>query len=194
MAHLIYTTPAFLLRSRPSREDSRVLTLYTRELGLVEAYAQGVRKLKSKLRPHLSELSLARVSLVRGREFWRLTSAENLTNFGDCKPGKVLLVSRIFSLILKLVNGELAHPELFDELEKALVFLTESNLDPRSLHHFEIVMVLKVLYHLGYLGQASNLEQFFLSPDWTLEFLESVGPLRRQALASINQSFEQSQL
>ena len=194
MAHLIYTTPAFLLRSRPSREDSRVLTLYTRELGLVEAYAQGVRKLKSKLRPHLSELSLARVSLVRGREFWRLTSAENLATFGDCQPEKLRLVSRFFRLVLKLINGEFRQPELFDELENGLVFLTETNLDPRSLHHFEIVMVLKILYHLGYLGQTENLEQFFLSPDWTLEFLESVGPLRRQALASINQSFEQGQL
>lgn len=158
---------------------------------MVEAFAQGIRKLKSKLRPHLAELSLAQVSLVRGREFWRLTSAENLMIFGG-SASKLRLVSRLFRLVLKLVGGELTQPELFDELEKGLVFLTTTNLDPRSLHHFEIIIVLKILYHLGYLGRQESLEQFFLAPDWTRQLLESVGPLKRQALISINQSFEES--
>ena len=73
--HHLHHTEAYVLGSSPKGEDSKLLRLYTRELGLVYAHAQGVRKLSSKLRFTLQDFSLATVDLVRGREIWRVTTA-----------------------------------------------------------------------------------------------------------------------
>lgn len=189
----IYTTAAFILKSRNRGENSRIVSLYTRELGMVEALAQGVRKLKSKLRPHLEELSLARVSLVKGREFWRVTSAEKIFSLGRPRP-KARVVSRLFLLLNKFVHGQSPDQVLFEELQAGLTFLENSELDGRSLSHFEIIMVLKVLYQLGYLSKEGELEPFLTSKEWSRVFLELIAPLRHRAIASINTSFGESQL
>ena len=73
--HHIHHTEAFVLGSSPKGEDSKLLRLYTRELGLVYAHAQAVRKLSSKLRFTLQDFSRASVDLVRGKEIWRVTTA-----------------------------------------------------------------------------------------------------------------------
>jgi hypothetical protein len=52
-----------------------MLSIFTRDFGLVTAVAQGIRLEKSKLRYYVQNYSFAVFSLVRGKEFWRLTSA-----------------------------------------------------------------------------------------------------------------------
>jgi len=86
-----YTTEAVVLGSRDAGEANKYYFLLTRELGLIHAFAQGVRELKSKLRYSLAELSYVKVSLVRGKEKWRLTSVvplpelDGLKNSGEKK-------------------------------------------------------------------------------------------------------------
>ena len=73
--HAIHTTPGFIIGSRPYGEAGKMLSIFTRDFGLVTATAQGIRLERSKLRYHAQDLSFGSFSLVRGREFWRLTSA-----------------------------------------------------------------------------------------------------------------------
>ncbi|MEK7646238.1 MAG: recombination protein O N-terminal domain-containing protein [Patescibacteria group bacterium] len=72
----IHTTPGFVIGSRPYGEAGKMLSIFTRDLGLVSVAAQGIRLEKSKLRYHTSDYSLGIFSLVRGKEVWRLTSAQ----------------------------------------------------------------------------------------------------------------------
>ena len=129
MSYHIYTTKGIVLSERPLKEADRMYSILTRDFGLVRAHATGVRKGVSKLRGSLEPVSLSTVSLVRGKEFWRLTSAELIKSFKTSKP---------LALLEKLVAGEAPHPELFDIVEKHI----ESS---------ETTLVSQILYHLGYL-------------------------------------------
>lgn len=140
MSYHIYTTKGIILSSRPVREADRLYSVLTRDLGLIRATALGVRKGESKLRGSLEPFALSKISLVRGKEFWRITSAEVLENIPN-KPE----VARPLQLLEKLVQGESHHVELFDMVEK---FLTK---EKGEKEEFETQFVANILFELGYL-------------------------------------------
>ncbi len=133
MSYHIYTTRGIVLSERPVREADRIYTILTRDLGLVQATALGVRKEASKLRGALEPFVLSKISLVRGKEYWRVTSAECIQSISPTPT-----VARPLVLLEKLVRGEASHPELFDAVETHI----ESD---------ETTLVSQILYHLGYL-------------------------------------------
>ncbi len=141
MSYEIYTTRGIVLSERPVKEADRIYSILTRDFGLVRARALGVRKESSKLRGNLEPVSLSSVSLVRGREYWRATSAEFLKSI-PFSP----FIARPLALLEKLVQGESANPELFDAVEAALA----SDFDEES----EIRLVASILFHLGYLKES----------------------------------------
>lgn len=59
-------------------EADRIYNIYTKDFGKVSVLAKGVRLEKSKLRGHLPPYSLIRLSFVEGKEFMRLTDAEEI--------------------------------------------------------------------------------------------------------------------
>lgn len=142
MSYQIYTTKGIVLSERPIREADRIYSILTRDFGLIRARALGVRKESSKLRGNLEPVSVASVSLVRGREHWRLTSAELVRNISFTP-----FFARPLILLEKLVQGESASHELFDTVEEHLAFgvLNEES---------EIRFVAGILFRLGYLKEA----------------------------------------
>ena len=129
-----------MLSEKAIGEADRIYTVLTRDLGKLEARAIGVRKSTSKLRGSIEPFSLSAVSFVKGKNYWRLTSAEPIQRI----PA-LLGIARPFSLIEKLIQGEEPHPELFDVIEQFA-------LSPQPNDQmFEIRLVSQILFHLGYL-------------------------------------------
>ncbi len=142
MSYSIHTTKGLIISQRALREADRVYSIVTRDFGLIRATATGVRKGHSKLRGLIEPISLASVSLVRGKEYWRLTSAELIERIDSTEELlKPLLV------LEKLVQGEAPNQELFDAVEKMLT--PSVNKDEM----FEIRLVSIILFHLGYLKE-----------------------------------------
>lgn len=133
MSYHIYNTKGIVLSARGIREADRIYSILTRDLGLVHASATGVRKESSKLRGALEPIVISNISLVRGKEYWRITSAETL-----CIIVPKATTARPLALLSKLIQGEAHHPELFDAVEK-------------HLRAEETTLVAQILYHLGYL-------------------------------------------
>ncbi len=79
----IQTTPGFIIDSRAYGEAGKMLFIFTRDLGLVMAVAQGIRFERSKLRPFTQDYSFGEFSFVRGKEMWRLTSAQEFDESGE---------------------------------------------------------------------------------------------------------------
>lgn len=132
MSYHLYHTHGFVLGSAPRGEGNRSFTLFTRELGLITATAQSVREERSKLRYGLAELSLSDITLVRGKDSWRLTSAlciENLYATFHHTPETVKLFGRIFRLLRRLVAGEEQNEQLFKAIEEAVEFLKRRGTD-----------------------------------------------------------------
>ena len=65
-----------VLRHREWGEADRMLTLFTRELGKVQALAKGIRKPRSRKAGHVEPFSRATLLLARGRSFFILTQAD----------------------------------------------------------------------------------------------------------------------
>jgi hypothetical protein len=80
--HSINTTDGFIIDSKPYGEAGKILSIFTRDLGLVTTTAQGIRLEKSKLRYSAQLYSFGTFSFVRGKEFWRLTNAEETAPLG----------------------------------------------------------------------------------------------------------------
>jgi len=143
VSYHIYTTRGIVLSERPVREADRIYTIITRDLGLVQATALGVRKEASKLRGALEPFVLSKISLVRGKEHWRITSAECIRSISPSPT-----VARPLALLEKLVQGEVPNQELFDAVEKEVLFQ-----EPYD-EMFETKMVSKILFYLGYLKKS----------------------------------------
>ena len=143
MSYHIYTTNGIVLSERAIGEADRIYSILTRDLGKLQARAIGVRKNTSKLRGNIEPFSLSAISFVKGKNYWRLTSAEFIQNISTLPN-----IARPLSLIEKLIQGEEPHPELFDVVEQ---FALSPQPDDEM---FEIRLVSQILLHLGYLKKA----------------------------------------
>ncbi len=166
MAYHIYTTRGIVLSQRAIGEADRVYSILTRDFGLLRARALAVRKASSKLRGILEPFSLSSVSLVRGKDYWRLTSAELVKKIPNTAS-----FARPLALLERLIQGEAPQPELFDTVESsAMIYHSGADLES------ETQLVAKILYHLGYLR-----ESYLNLP-------------RKELIKAINQGLQHSQL
>lgn len=198
MSHTIYTTESFILKSVNFGEANKYFFLFTRDFGLIKAAAQGVRLLKSKLRYSLEDYTLGQTSVVRGREIWRITSAEKKLSLSlsseNSNQEKFSLLSRISSLLLRLLHGEEKNELLFDTLKEGVNFLNINNLTAESLANFECIMALRILSVLGYIGKIGDFDQFTNSPYFTIDLLANMSTLKTKAILEINKSLQETHL
>ena len=197
MSHHVYKTEGLIISSHPSGESNKFYYIFTRDLGLVFASAQGVRKLQSKLRYSLQDFSFAQISLVRGKNMWKITNAVYEKNFYQLfkeSDAKIFVCSQIFSLIKKLLAGEEKNEILFDIVKSSLRFLEESELNSDEIKNFECIAVLKILHNLGYLGESDSLKKFIEEQVWSLELISAMMDSKKEAIFNINKSIKETQL
>ncbi len=152
--YAIHSTTGFIVDSRAYGEAGKLISIFTRDFGMVTAVAQGIRLEKSKLRYSTQDYSFGTFSLVRGKELWRLTSA-------DAARGGTELTARIALLLRRLLQGEEAHPALFESLECYLAFIRDhAGLGEEDMKTLESIVVLQIMHALGYVGSGDGLEVF----------------------------------
>lgn len=193
--HHIFHTHGFILGSVGHGEANKTLVIYTRELGLVRARAQGIRLAKSKLRFGLQDFSYAKIDLVRGKEIWRVTSATTIDTFPYARANKntVLLMAQISKLIERLCNGEEANNRIFDEVIQAFYLLDDPEIKKETCESIEIYLVLRIVHNLGYVGESEILTKY-LGDEWSEEQLTSVLTEKTNILGHINKALRESQL
>lgn len=191
--HHIYHTDAFVLKTLPTGEDSKTLFLYTRELGLVRARAQGIRKISSKLRYTLQEYSRANVDLVRGKEIWRVTTASPLSSHSEIRrtPSAEKIIARMHSLLVRLVTGEEANEEIFSILVRAHDMLGEREHSSEEYRAVELLFAARILTALGYLTRGSLSENAGTS-GIPIELSDIA--YQHRLIRDINQALSESQL
>ncbi len=194
MSHHIYQTEAFVIDSKDVGEANKLVFLFTKDLGLIMASAQGVRHLKSKLRYSLQDFSHSKVSLVRGKEIWRLTSAALIENMLVRMSPESFAFARALSLVKRLVHGEEKNAALWSTLQSAAEFLDTSKIKQFSGEHFEYVLVLRILKSLGYIAQNPTNKQFIENDDWTEALLLQVESVKKALVMEINKALKESQL
>jgi DNA repair protein RecO (recombination protein O) len=81
-------TRAVVLGSRPLGEADRILVLFTREAGRLDAVAKGVRRTKSRWGGRLEPFNVCDLVLFRGRSLATVTSAHLPHGFPHLRTGR----------------------------------------------------------------------------------------------------------
>lgn len=193
--HHIYHTHGFILSSNNKGEANKMFSIYTREMGLVRAMAQGVRLSKSKLRFSLQDFSYIKVDLVRGKDLWRITSARHISSFPIARTNRdsILLIARASKLLERLCDGEESNIEIFDDLIQALYLLDDINTSQESRQALELHLILRIMNNLGYIGDSDILSKY-LSSSFDYSKTEILLKEKQSIIAHINKALSESQL
>lgn len=195
MYHL-YQTKGWILGSMNVGEANRFLDIFTSELGLVSGMAQGVRRLDSKLRYGLQDYSFSKISLVKGRLFWRIVNVEKIDEFNWVYEDKKVLkmVCRVFSLIKRLIRGEEKDAVVFEDINRAIRMAGNGNSSKDALFTLEMILVFRILHKLGYVGRDERFNHLTDFSEWNAGLLEISNENRASLLRQINSSIAHSHL
>lgn len=197
MQHHIYHTEAIVLSSRPDGESSRYLYLFTPDFGLIFAHVQNMRSINSKLRFSLQDFSLSKISLVKGKNLWRIIGATFVRNFYfDFKNNKdyLLLCANVFYLLRKLLVGEEKNQDLFRTILFGLDFISTIHKEKISPIDIELILVLKILHNLGYAKDDALLSPFWQSKDWSKDMVLKMMESRDYAVLYVNKAIKETHL
>ncbi|OGD67278.1 DNA repair protein RecO [Candidatus Campbellbacteria bacterium RIFOXYC2_FULL_35_25] len=202
--HNIYTTQGIVLNSFDTGESNKFFYLFTRELGLINATAQGVRKISSKNRYGLQDFSISDISLVRGKDIWRITNVSPIENLFFIFSGQGIrenkrfdFILSIFSLLRKLIHGEEKNEELFDIVSDTVNFLKERDLSKKELENLGLITNIKILNNLGYFDKNVSKELFsdFLSSrELSNKLILKMETVKKEAQKMIGEIFEEMHL
>lgn len=194
--YTIHQSPGFILDTMDIGEANRFFWIFTRDFGLINVSAQGVRSTTSKLNPHLQQYNFSTIEFVRGKDVWRLTntlvfSSESFIFSHTTKKGKEA-IARIANLLRRLHAGEVAHTDLFDEIYEACVKIGKA-FDKETIEAIELLVTIKILYRLGYWEEYKETYSLHLS-SFTRESLDRTYQKKHELQERIKQSLSESHL
>lgn len=183
--HQIYTTPAFVVHSIPHGEAGKFLLLFTRDFGMIGVVAQGVRRAESKLRYHVQDSCFSDVSIVRGKEVWRLTGASELSFVKNNTVNP-----KILKLLKRLLHGEERNIKLFEIIEE----LYKTTLKEEDFNNVEVMTVLRVLNNLGYIKNNDYTKPFLEDNRIDDNLLIQFSLVKSKIISIVNDALKESQL
>lgn len=191
--HHIYHTEGIILGSGDFGETGKYYSIFTRDLGIIYASAQGVRKMPSKLRFVLQDFSYLKIDLVKGKDFWKITSASKTNKLENLfKPEIFEIFANISKLLKRLLAGEDPNKKLFMDLLDGLFVLEKSD-TKEELRNIEAIIVLRILNNLGYLGDNKISNDFIESP-FEKDLIFKASENRTKILRQINKALKETHL
>lgn len=192
--HHIYHTEGIILGSKNYGEAGKYYSIFTRDLGMVYASAQGVRKMSSKLRFILQDFSYLKIDLVQGKDFWRVISASKTNKLEQLSRNSQTLkiFFNITNLLKRLLTGVEKNELLFSDLVNGLSIL-EKGETSEDLQNIEIIIVLRILNNLGYIGGDEILQNLIRSP-FEENLIFEATKKRRRILSQINKALKETHL
>ncbi|MEX2028975.1 MAG: DNA repair protein RecO [Candidatus Paceibacterota bacterium] len=192
--HHIYHTEGIILGSKNFGEAGKHYSIFTRDLGMIYASAQGVRKMSSKLRFVLQDFTYLNIDLVQGKDFWRVTnvSKTNLLEQITKQPEHFQIFANIARLLKRLLAGVEPNESLFNDVLAGLSVLEKATAQD-NLRNIEAIIVLRILNNLGYIGGSEVLQNLIKSP-FEDNLIFEVSKNRTKILRQINQALKETHL
>jgi len=197
MSYTIYSTDGFIIEQKASKDADISLLIFTESFGLIFAVATGARYLKSKLRYSLQSLSFSNISLVKGREVWRVTSAKKLISLYDRRlPIEYrTLHARILSAIARFCPREQEEKKVFELLRSVAKMTFTKEKGDMQVQSIELLFMLNLLYHLGYIVKNENaLLEPYIGQEISLEALELVASHQQEVEKLVARAISESHL
>jgi recombinational DNA repair protein (RecF pathway) len=167
VAYRIYTTDSFVIKNNPSKDADVSLLLFTEQFGLLYAAAKSARAGMSKLKSSLQTTNFSSISMVKGREVWRVTNAKKHIALYDKRIPPELRVCFVHLLeyIARFCPKEVPESEIFSDLKSIAVFIFLEFALLQSPEHIcacEQWFLLRLLYNLGYIQSTDMVYQILM--------------------------------
>ncbi len=191
MSHTKHHTEALIVGTYDRGEVDRLYMLFTKDFGLLYAKARGVRKIHSKLRSTLQNLSHIHCSLIRAQDTWQLTNADVHDTLAASLYGKekeLLRVGRIVKLLKRLLEREEKNKALYQTVIEGLRYLAHPTLSTQERDYTEALVVMRILHALGYLGNPHYFGYLLGSVHVNDMLVGETGRVQSRAVAEINRS------
>ena len=142
-------TNGIVIRERSVNED-RLVTLLTRDHGVINAFARGAKRLKGKLTSSTELFCYSRLVLFEGRDSYTVNAAECDASFFELRKDldKIALASYIAELCCELAPKEEEAEEYLRLLLNTLHFLKTGQRDGAQL---KAIFELRLLTMAGFM-------------------------------------------
>lgn len=144
----MYRTEGIVLRNRPLGEADRIVTVFTRDEGVIEAVARGARRPRSRLVATTLPFTQLQMLIFRGKSLDSLSQAEIVNSFQDLRDDLLRMAYGMYwcELVGELLPARDPNEQVYLFFLASLLLL-EQTLDPALLSaYFE----LRLVSHLGY--------------------------------------------
>lgn len=193
MSYHIYTTDCIILKRTGTGEADVSLHILTQDLGLVVASAKSARLSVSKLRSSLQEYSNIKISLVKGKNGWKITNVADSNNFFfSTSPYSRKLLAQISLVLQKMIVGEYPQKNIYDLVKKS--FASIEGLKSEDVGNLEILTVLRILHLLGYVERDEIVKSFLVDDSVSALTLKGTQENRKHIISVINKALKESQL
>ena len=169
------TTYGMVLREK-TIEDDRLLTILTKEYGVIFAYARGAKRLRGKLVSSTEQLCYSRFVLFKNKDRYSVDSAEADTIFFGVRQDieKLALASYFCELCIQAIPREEPAEEYLRLLLNSLYFLENGKRSPLVL---KPVFELRLLTLAGFMPDLLGCRECGAFEDPQMKFLPRTGEL-----------------
>ncbi len=136
--------PAYILHTRPYRETSLILEVFTLGYGRAGLVARGVRRPQSPLRGILNPFQPLRLSWTGKGELATLGQAEQGGVSAELRGDAVMAGFYVHELLLNLLQRHDPHPQLFGHYATLLASLAEGQPVEKLLRVFELELLREI--------------------------------------------------
>ena len=180
--------PSIVLHTRPFKETSLLVDLFTRNHGRISVIAKGAQRPKSKIGIIKTPSCLFFISCIGRGELKTLTHCEIKEYFFPIAEAFNSVVY-LNELLIKLLEKEDAHPEIFDHYLIVCGSLKSNKKEKleKNLRSFELTLLKEIGYglNLNFEGN-SDIE---IKEDTSYKFVPSVGFLPQTKSESNKNNF-----
>ena len=165
-----YQVTGIVLKGMPFQEADRLVTILSRERGLIQAIVPGARKHKSSLRGRTELFVVNHLQLVKGRSLDKIIQAETLASYPGLSRdlGKLTAGQYLAELTLALALSEQPQMEIYELLTEHLHRLEILvNKDEVLVYLAQSVFHLLVIAGIGPRVQQCCVSQKTLTPDYS---------------------------
>ena len=150
MSYHHYTTDGIILKRENRGENDAVYVVFTEMLGLIVAHASGIRLLKSKLRFVLQPGNTVKITLVKGKVLWRITTCVLYSTLS--LPVQSAL-PRLYKLLRTCIVFDEPLPYVYNHIQSFALISDDVSKDTNLFRVAETLTTARVLVTLGMLDK-----------------------------------------
>lgn len=136
-----YRNEAVVIKHQEWGEADRIVTLFTRQQGKINALAKGVRKIRSRRAGHLEPFTHVSLQLAKGKDMPIITQTETIESFPRLRDDlkRIGYASYAAELLDRFASFEEQNDRLFNEFLETLERLNRDDYDARLVvRYFEM--------------------------------------------------------